>query len=99
MNKYQNIKIAKGEKGRYYLHGMYPEIPMHEDDIYVITTQGDRYDLLAQQYYKDVSLWWVISLANYELAFDSICIPPGTQLRIPSQLQSIILEYNRINNL
>ena len=42
----------------------YPKIPRSEDDIYVITTIGDRYDTLAFQYYQDSSLWWVIANAN-----------------------------------
>ena len=32
----------------------YPEIPRADNDIYIFTTIGDRYDTLAQQYYKDL---------------------------------------------
>lgn len=105
MNRYQNIDVLKTttDKGnlsfRYYKQNIYPEIDFSEDDIYVITTQGDRYDLLAQQFYGDFSLWWIISLANYELSFDSIFIPIGTQLRIPVQVQQIISKYNKMNKL
>ena len=42
----------------------YPNIPLQFSDNYVITTIGDRFDLLAQQYYNDSSLWWIISIAN-----------------------------------
>ena len=62
----------------------YPEIPLSVNDIYAYTTQGDRLDLLAQQFYGDVNLWWVIASANPEvIPQNSLFIPEGTQLRIP----------------
>ena len=42
----------------------YPEIPNSINDLHVSTVYGDRLDLLAHQYYEDVDLWWVISIAN-----------------------------------
>ena len=45
----------------------YPEIPRSLSDIYVYTSVGDRFDTLAQQYYGDSSLWWVLSIANGNL--------------------------------
>ena len=67
MNRYQNIKQIRSNitSGKViYQTVRYPEIPLSSDDIYVYTTQGDRFDILANQYYKDSSLWWVISIAN-----------------------------------
>ena len=61
INRYSNIGILKSSTGnRYYKTNYYPDIPLASNDIYVITTEGDRYDILAQQYYSDSSLWWVI---------------------------------------
>ena len=85
MNRYQNIFISRTNDGkRYYNSVRYPEIPRLEDDIYVFTTEGDRFDILAQQYYKDSSLWWIISIANPDLQLNTLFIPQGTQLRIPT---------------
>jgi nucleoid-associated protein YgaU len=67
------------------------------NDIYVITTVGDRLDLLAQQYYGDSSLWWVISIANEDLPQDSLFISVGTQLRIPIDLATILSDYETLN--
>jgi hypothetical protein len=54
MNRYQNIPIIKNSEGtRYYKDNKYPRIPLSVNDIYVITTIGDRFDLLALQYYSD----------------------------------------------
>ena len=86
MGRYSRSKIVKNSEGkRYYATRRYPEIPRSNNDIYVITTIGDRYDLLANQYYKDPSLWWVISSANPEY-IGSLNPPLGVQLRIPANI-------------
>ena len=68
-----------------------------ENDIYVITTAEDRYDRLARQYYNDVSLWWVISAANEDLPQNTLFPTEGTQLRIPTNVNEILNNYNRLN--
>lgn len=99
MNRYQNIPIIKNSTGtRYYRDNKYPRIPLSVNDIYVITTIGDRFDLLAQQYYGDPSLWWIISIANETLPQNSLYIPVGSQLRIPSNPALIVSSYNNLNS-
>ena len=100
MNRYQYIRIEKNPetKVRYYRDSKYPTIPLSENDIYVITTDGDRYDLLAAQYYGDSSLWWIISTANSLLPQNSIFIPVGTQIRIPQNVNGILKSYNNLNS-
>ena len=98
MSRYNNIPKVKTEDGiRSYRTVKYPEIPRRNNDIYVITTEGDRYDILAFQYYKDESLWWVISSANAEYPQGSLYPPIGVQLRIPSNLDLIFNAYNHLN--
>ena len=47
------------EKGKpYYSLTRYPEIPLNINDIYVTTISGDRLDLLANQFYNDIRLWY-----------------------------------------
>jgi hypothetical protein len=100
MNRYQYIRIEKNPetKVRYYRDSKYPTIPLSENDIYVITVDGDRYDLLASQYYGDESLWWIISIANSLLPQNSIFIPVGTQIRIPQNVNGILKSYNNLNS-
>tara|TARA_R110002020_G_scaffold359715_1_gene572443 strand:+ start:93 stop:404 length:312 start_codon:yes stop_codon:yes gene_type:complete len=102
MNRYKKIQILKNKEvndgSRYYRGVKYPEIPLSSNDVYVITTDGDRLDVLAQQFYGDKSLWWIISIANSGLAQNSLYIPTGTQLRLPTNTQEIITSYNVINN-
>lgn len=89
MGRYSRTNIIKNQEGRrYYSQRRYLEIPRSNNDLYVITTIGDRYDLLANQYYKDSSLWWVISSANPEY-IGSLYPPIGVQLRIPSNISEI----------
>ena len=97
-NRYQNIPIEKINGKRVYQTVRYPEIPLNENDIYVYTTQGDRFDILAQQYYGDQSYWWIISIANAQLLQNSLVIPEGIQLRIPSDLAGILSSFNLLNS-
>ena len=100
MNRYQYIQIEKDPttKVRYYRDNKYPTIPLSDTDIYVVTSTGDRYDLLATQYYRDQTLWWIISIANSLLPQNSIFIPIGTQLRIPLDINGILTSYNNLNS-
>ncbi|MDC6465009.1 tail protein X [bacterium] len=98
MNRYQESNILKTNDGiRYQGITKYPDVPLSFDDIYVYTTQGDRFDILAQQYYKDSSLWWIISSANGTLKQDSYFIPEGIQIRIPQNISSIITKFTQLN--
>jgi phage tail protein X len=99
MNRYQSISTTTNSQGiKYYKNSKYPEIPLSVNDIYAISTSGDRFDLLAQQYYGDSSLWWIISIANENLSQNSLYIPEGTQIRIPSNPTAIISSYNQLNS-
>jgi hypothetical protein len=82
----------------YYKSKLYPKVPFTENDIYVISTIGDRLDLLAYQYYKDPELWWIIYASNDNVTRGSIFITPGTQMRIPMDITSIIQDYNQLNS-
>ena len=76
----------------------YPNIAPSVEDIYAITTQGDRLDLLAHQFYNDVDLWWIIPTANPSvIRRDSFNLKPGLEIRIPSNIQFILEEFEKIN--
>jgi len=55
----------------------------------LIATHGDRCDLLAQEYYGDVKLWWYIASVNN---LKSNNIEAGTQLRVPVSTEQAILK-------
>jgi hypothetical protein len=99
MNRYQNISKTYIDKKLVYTTSRYPEIPITSDDIYVYSVQGDRFDVLALQYYKNSSLWWVISIANTsQLPQNSLVIPEGLQIRIPAFYAGIVSAFNTINS-
>ena len=105
MSRYTKIPIFRSSveyktapNKRYYGTVRYPEIPLNFEDIYVFTEQGDRFDILAQEYYGDPRLWWVISTANKNLPQNSIHLPVGTQLRIPSNVGEAVDLFNQLNS-
>jgi hypothetical protein len=107
MNRYASIRTSKTTDDNIRSIGIvydntnfYPEIPLDPNDIYVITDFGDRLDLLANQFYKDVTLYWIIAAANPDaVSFDSLFITQGTQLRIPTNINAVLNSYNQLNSL
>jgi hypothetical protein len=98
MNRYQNIPVVRNSLGRsYYKNNTYPQIPLSSDDIYVVTVEGDRFDILANQYYGDSSLWWIISIANEDLPQNSLYPPLETQIRIPINYANVLSSYYALN--
>ena len=98
MNRYSTIDVNKTEEGKRYINNsIYPDIPETVDDIYVMTTVGDRYDILAHQFYRDASLWWIIASAKPQNTTDSLVPTPGTQLRIPANQNDIVSKYEQLN--
>ena len=93
----RNVNLDEENKRRYYDALLDPEIPRRSDDIYVVTTIGDRLDQLAWQYYADSKLWFIIAAANTELRKDSLYLEPGTQLRIPVDAQAVLSLYQAQN--
>ena len=94
----RKIKTRVLDKKRYYTTIKYPEIPLSVDDFYVITTIGDRLDNLANQFYEDVNLWWVITSANPDIIKrDSFMLEPGIEIRIPADLQTILENFDELN--
>ena len=108
MNRYQNIPKTFIDRRQCYQTTKYPEVPLSNDDIYLYTTQGDRFDVLSLQYYGDQSLWWIISVANTAIAGtslpsdlpqDSLIIPEGSQIRIPANYPGVVSSFKILNTL
>ena len=98
MRRYRNIPETKGPEGNLmYKTVRCPEIPRTFDDTYVFVTDGDRYDTLALSYYKDASLWWIISIANAKNIQNSLTPPRGSQIRIPANPIPIVAEFEELN--
>ena len=95
MARYDNNETKKLLDGRVvYRSKIYPEIPLRDDDKYVVTQTGDRLDSLAAQYYNDSTLWWIIASSN-NLHTASIGLEDGTVLRIPQNFIEIEKNFNK----
>jgi hypothetical protein len=89
--------LTKKDTEKMYLSSViYPKIKASNDDMYVISDEADRLDILALKYYGDQSLWWIIATAN-NLNEASYSITPGIQLRIPANVSKILNDLEKIN--
>ena len=83
---------------RYRSSTRYPDIPLSENDVFIYTMRGDRLDNLAYQFYGDSTLWWIISIVNPNLPNDSLYPTLGFQLRIPSNINQVLADFEKLNN-
>ena len=94
-NRYKNNPTKKLKDGRVvYRTKIYPNIPKSDKDIYIVTQGGDRLDTLANQFYNDPSLWWIIASAN-NIHDATFALPDGTTLRVPQNSNEIITNFER----
>lgn len=90
-----NIKKRFDGK-RFFGTRTYPSITAKESDIIYITNDSDYLDALSYKFYKDTRLWWIIALANH-IGNGRLSVEAGLQLRIPTEIDSIISSYNILN--
>ena len=96
--KNPQLRISSNRK-RYYKALKYPEIPLSFNDIYITTTSGDRLDNIANQFYDDNDLWWVITTANPGVVRrDSFNLKAGIEIRIPQDIETILEDFEELNN-
>ena len=98
-NRSKYSKIITTKEGRPYFKPLkYPDIPYSVNDLYIITTIGDRLDSLANQFYNDIRLWWIIANANPGIVGrDSFSLKAGLEVRIPSNYRYILERFEKIN--
>jgi len=94
--KFTKFKIGKNRK-RYYLPTIVPKIPISETDIFIRTVVGERFDSLAQKFYGDSNLWWIIAKAN-DMANGQIAINNEKKIRIPMNIQPILNRLEKSNS-
>ncbi len=100
MNRYieNETNVFKRYDGkRVFKTTRYPKIPIAFNDIYIVANETDYLDNLAYKFYKDSTLWWIIAQANGIKA--TLKAPTGQQLRIPQNIDNIILRFRRENNI
>ena len=99
-SRYLNNETVRRHDGKEVFNTViYPDVKQQETDIYINSHKGDRLDLLSFKYYGNVQDWWIIAAANNLGNNGSMYITPGLQMRIPVEINNIIDNYNRLNNV
>ena len=99
-DRYLRIRkmIDKETKNRVYTSTLYPQIyPSNTDIVTVVKVGAQRLDILSYRYYGTPDLWWIISQAN-NLSGDTMVVPPGTKIRIPQEIETILRDMDNLNN-
>ena len=95
-NRYDNSRIFRDDNGRRYLSRIeYPPIPLRNSDILIRGVFGQTFMNLANQYYENKNLWWIIARANQQT--ESVYMVPGKEYRIPQEIKLILQEYEELN--
>ena len=96
--RYDTAKVKKDKNGtRYYKPTVVPNVPIKDSDIFVYPIYGDRFDTIAQRYYNDSTLWWIIAKAN-ELSRGEISPDPLKKIRIPTEIDDILESVQKSNS-
>lgn len=98
MARYTTAKTLRDTSEKRYLStAIIPPMPVASNDTYIVVTSPERLDKLANTFYGDASLWWVIAAAN-GLGKGTIIVPADSRLRIPSatNVQQVINDTNNL---
>lgn len=82
MGRYNTTTAILDENGKRRGATTIIDMPVTAGDIYIKTTSYERLDMLAHQFYGDVSEWYRIAIAN-KLGKGTLWVPTDTILRIP----------------
>ena len=85
-SRYDKAPVTRKNNRDCYGTVVYEPIPEKNTDFFVMTTDGDRLDLLANEYYDDPNMWWFIAHVNN---LKTMNCEVGTYLRIPIDLSGI----------
>jgi nucleoid-associated protein YgaU len=97
MKRYESTAVDVRYDGkRVYRTTTYPQINPLDSDTIVISNETDTFDNLSYKFYGDPTLWWIIALANGQ-GNGRMSVTPGIQLRIPSQIDSILSQFHDLN--
>tara|TARA_B100001564_G_C20426903_1_gene572730 strand:+ start:26 stop:319 length:294 start_codon:yes stop_codon:yes gene_type:complete len=88
--RYKGVKLKKDLDGNRVLSpSTVPNIPIKDTDVFLYPIFGDRLDTIAQRFYGDANLWWIIAKAN-EIGKGQIGLDLEKKLRIPTEIGDII---------
>ena len=96
MKRYATTRQKLDKSGiRVYSTTYYPEIRISDGDSFIYPIEGERLDNLANKYYGDTTLWWVIAKANGLKG--KMYAPQNTEIRIPGNVSKVLEDFNNLN--
>ena len=85
-NRYNKSRVFRDDNGKQYLNRIeYPVIPLRDSDIFINGKFGQTFINLANQFYGDKDLWWIIE--------EQII---NQNLFIPFQVKNIVFHKKRV---
>ena len=95
--RHQKIILDTDTNKRYLSRIKYPVIPSRDSDIRIVTIQGQSLLTLANEYYRDPNLYWIIARRNNlnNTLFPTI----GSELFIPVEMGEIMSALSRLNRI
>jgi nucleoid-associated protein YgaU len=91
MDRYQFTKTNQDR----YRTTRYPKFVKKQSDLYIISREGDRLDMLANEFYEDPRYWWVLAEAN-NVGKGTMNVQPGLQLRIPFPITDLLDQLREV---
>ena len=89
MSRYDTVKLISRNEISKIGTADIPKVEDKNSDILLIATDGDKCDVISQQYYGTPDFWWFIASVN---KLKSNNIEAGTQLRVPVSTEEAVLK-------
>ena len=71
-------------------------IKKRSTDVYLVIVERTRLDHLAFKFYENPEYWWILALANN--VSGTMYVQPGTQIRIPTNVQEVLADHAKVNS-
>ena len=97
MRRYNSTSISIDKRGRFrvYKPTIYPSIPMKDSDIFIMPVVGEKLENLANRFYGDGSLWWIIAKAN-NINDSTVISNTLKRVRIPTEIQEVLQKLDEL---
>ena len=80
---------------RVYKPTMYPSIPMKDSDTFIAPVVGEKLENLANRFYGDGTLWWIIAKAN-NINDSTVISNTLKRVRIPTEIQEVLQKLDEL---
>jgi hypothetical protein len=84
MKRYDIAPIIKNADGIRQLKTVLISAGFNSSDTIIETTSPHRLDKIANDFYGDPTLWWIIATVN-NVGKGTLIVPAGTTIRVPDK--------------